>query len=269
MNTITTVCLLAVAQAQSFIETLTNQHSDELVHNLTFGTQDGNSAENYYQDVLYDAVLTDREELVGQHNTGLDFVLSDNGSKAPYDWSEKRYYGQNGPGTWLHESEKSGNVVTVIPAKQIETQTYTTECEEGASTECYKNKAYEKQWWNLEGCLHSDKDWCGYVNTTDDIDYQADGWAKKYAKSCGNDALIQGLDHENYDEEFVCRQVTPVWDADLDMTQLTIEINDDIDEHVRAQVYAEISKQISRTISAGVAWALEESLAEVIDVGGC
>ena len=65
MNTIATVCLLSIAQAQSFIETLVNQHSDELVHNLTFGTQDGNSAENYYQDILYDAVLTEREELVG------------------------------------------------------------------------------------------------------------------------------------------------------------------------------------------------------------
>jgi len=143
MNSIATICLLALANAgDCFVDTLINQDNDELVHNLTFGTWDGNYAEDKYGELLFDATLNLDRDDSNLHDAGRDFILSENGSEAPYDWSEKRYYDHcGGPGVWCHESEKSGCVKTFIPARELVTESYTTECEEGVVKECYCEKA--------------------------------------------------------------------------------------------------------------------------------
>ena len=68
----------------------------------------------------------------GKHQEeGLDLVLSEGLNK------KELVCPLYGPGCWNSDKEKSGVVRTIIPKREIITNTYTTECETGSTKECY------------------------------------------------------------------------------------------------------------------------------------
>lgn len=255
---IATTLLLSLAQAQSFVETLTSLHD----HNLNYGQWDNNSAD--YEKLIYDQTLNKHEERGRDlHDIGRDFILNDNSSQVPFDLDEKRCY-QNGSGVWCNHAEKSGSVKTIIPAKVIETETYQETCEEGATKECYLNKNHECQKWHLNGDLSNCKEWCGYTKSEYENTLSSSGYGDKYSKSCGNTAVLSGLDNELYQETFDCRAETPIWDVDT--IELVVDFADELDEDIRNQVYAQIRKQVGDLISTAVSFSVTEALESVITV---
>jgi hypothetical protein len=118
---------------------------------LTFGTWEDNYANEKYESLLTNTVLAAENDTRDLQKEGRNFVLSDNDTEAPYNFNQGRFYGQNGPGTWKNEVEKSGCVRTFIPAIELVTETYTQECEEGAAKECNCVKSCEHQNWHLKG----------------------------------------------------------------------------------------------------------------------
>ena len=73
----------------------------------------------------------------GKYNQkGLKYVLNDVNKPRHFDYDVDRTTFA-GPGCFAGCEEKSGKVITVIPAKRVETLTYTTESHEGDNQQNY------------------------------------------------------------------------------------------------------------------------------------
>ena len=79
----------------------------------------------------------------------------------------------------------------------------------------------------MTGELDSCKQDIGYITTDYNNDYCYEGEGSKYAKSCGNNAVLAGVDSELHADDFDCRSETPIWDADT--VQLEFGFAEDLD----------------------------------------
>lgn len=88
-----------------FIETMIGLERNDNDQNLIQGSNHQNLAEKSYLG-LYE-----------NQKEGLELVLSENGSEAPYEFEHARFYQKEGPGVWNNYVQKSGTVKTCIPAR--------------------------------------------------------------------------------------------------------------------------------------------------------
>lgn len=73
---------IAAQTQQGFFETFKNIDNEEKVYNLSTGTWENNLADDEYTELAQSAF----GEWGAYQDEGLEVVLSDNGSQAPYDF---------------------------------------------------------------------------------------------------------------------------------------------------------------------------------------
>lgn len=198
---------------------------------MIFG-HDELEARHKYENVGL-AVLGDYGE---QNEDGLDFILDDSNSLRINDLHDIHYYQPKGPGVWHHQAEKSGVAQTIVPAYEVLTETYTEECEEGATKECYESKAHDEQKWYLAGAISSESASKGCFESNGKNELCQYGHSDEYSKACGNTNVLQGLNNELYNEHFDIRQDdNGKWN--IMASELEVNFAEDVSDEVRTAVY--------------------------------
>lgn len=189
----------------------------------------------------------------GKHQEeGLDLVLSESLN------NKELVCPLYGPGCWSADKEKSGVVKTIIPAREILTETYTTECETGATKDCYQIKECESQTWNLCGNIDQSIDWCGKGCGDDKTEIKANGGTNEFGMACGNYKVLP-LDDE-------CHEYIPNKSFTVQMPDFQVNVPGDIEATITSEVEDQITEAISEMISKAVAYAISEGIRDSISL---
>ena len=82
---------------------------------------------------------------------------------------------------------------------EVTTEQYTTQCDEGAVSECYQTEDVDSQFWVLVGDVGCKHHCCGCCDNNEHCKTVDFGYADTYRKTCGNDEIVD-YDLEIFDQ---------------------------------------------------------------------
>lgn len=156
--------------------------------------------------------------------------------------------------------------MTIIPAKCIETKTYTKEYNEGDNQQHYNQEGKDCTTWSLKGSLQKQSDSCGETQGCANSDYCSSGYAVETNKNCGNRNIYDNGLQRAFDDDLYNRKAD-----DLDVWGVNVETSDfvvrsDPGAEINDRVLDEIETAISDLISNAVTYAIQNSLKGCINI---